>query len=245
MRAITVKGYKKTGKTTTVMRIIEELVRRGYSVGSSKDTHFEGFAMDQENTDSWRHAKAGASTVTIVASEETDVLFHHRRGLSEIISLFEEDFLVSEGEDDQGFPNIITGKSVQDLDARRDEHTIGFSGIISSEMEEYDGLPVIDATRDIGRLVDLIEEKSAELSLEKSAVTDAVKSAETGAVKSAERSAEMKEAGEKELVLKFNGEDVPMVPFVESILKETVLGLVKSLKGYEEGMDVTIELKEK
>ena len=237
MRAITVKGYKKTGKTTTCIRIIEELRRRGYTVGSVKNTHFPGFAIDTPDTDSFRHAKAGASTVTIVASEETDVLFHRSRGLSEIISLFEEDFLVSEGEDDQGFPNIITGKSVQDLDARRDEHTIGFSGIISSEMEEYDGLPVIDATRDIGRLVDLIEVKSAELSLEKNAVT--------GAVKSAERSAEMKEAGEKELVLKFNGEDVPMVPFVESILKETVLGLVKSLKGYEEGMDVTIELKEK
>ena len=233
MRAITVKGYKKTGKTTTCIRIIEELRRRGYTVGSVKNTHFPGFAIDPPDTDSFRHAKAGASTVTIVASEETDVLFHHRRGLSEIISLFEEDFLVSEGEDDQCFPNIITGKSVQDLDARRDEHTIGFSGIISSEMEEYDGLPVIDATRDIGRLVDLIEVKSAELSLEKNAVTGAVKSAE------------MKEAGEKELVLKFNGEDVPMVPFVESILKETVLGLVKSLKGYEEGMDVTIELKEK
>ena len=55
----------------------------------------------------------------------------------------------------------------------------------------------------------------------------------------------MKEAGEKDLVLKFDGEDVPMVPFVEGIIKETILGLVKTLKGYEEGMNVTIELKEK
>ena len=55
----------------------------------------------------------------------------------------------------------------------------------------------------------------------------------------------MKEAGEKDLVLKFDGEDVPMGPFVEGIIKETVLGLVKTLKGYEEGMNVTIELKEK
>ena len=55
----------------------------------------------------------------------------------------------------------------------------------------------------------------------------------------------MKEAGEKDLTLKFNGTDVPMVPFVEAIVKETVLGLVKTLKGYEDGMDVTIEIKEK
>lgn len=52
----------------------------------------------------------------------------------------------------------------------------------------------------------------------------------------------MKDVNDKELVLEFDGEDVPMVPFVESIIKETILGLVKSLKGYEEGMDITIKL---
>lgn len=55
----------------------------------------------------------------------------------------------------------------------------------------------------------------------------------------------MKEAGEKDLILKFDGQEVPMMPFVESMVKETVLGLVKSLKGYEEGMDISIEIKEK
>ena len=60
MRAITVKGYKKTGKTTTCIRIIEELRRRGYTVGSVKNTHFPGFAIDPPDTDSFRHAKAGA-----------------------------------------------------------------------------------------------------------------------------------------------------------------------------------------
>ena len=61
MRIVSVKGYKKTGKTTTCVRIIEELIRRGYSVGSAKNTHSEEFSMDREGTDSCRHAKAGAS----------------------------------------------------------------------------------------------------------------------------------------------------------------------------------------
>ena len=52
------------------------------------------------------------------------------------------------------------------------------------------------------------------------------------------------ENGEKEIILKFNGEDVSMVPFVEGILKETVIGLVRTLKGYEEGADITIEIKD-
>ncbi|MEA4923096.1 MAG: hypothetical protein VB031_06965 [Eubacteriaceae bacterium] len=53
----------------------------------------------------------------------------------------------------------------------------------------------------------------------------------------------MKKAGEKEITLKFNGKDVPMVPFVEEVIKGSVLGMVKALKGYEEGVDITIEIK--
>ena len=162
MRIITVKGFKKTGKTTTVMRIIEELVRRGYSVGSSKDTHFEGFAMDQENTDSWRHAKAGASTVIISGPHETDVLYQHRIEVRDLLDLFTEDFVVTEGDTGLPIANIVTGKTAEDLEKRRDENTVCFSGIIAGERTEFGGLPVIDATWDIGALVDLIEAKATE-----------------------------------------------------------------------------------
>ena len=53
----------------------------------------------------------------------------------------------------------------------------------------------------------------------------------------------MKTAGEKEITMKFDGEDVPMQPFIEEIVSNVVLGMVRALKGYEEGMDVTIEIK--
>ncbi len=55
----------------------------------------------------------------------------------------------------------------------------------------------------------------------------------------------MKEAGEKEITLKFNGEEVPMVPFVENIIRGSIIGMVQALKGYEEGADITIEIKDK
>lgn len=162
MKIITVKGFKKTGKTTTCVRIIEELHRRGYSVGSSKDTHFEGFAMDQEGTDSWRHAKAGASTVIISGLRETDVLYQKRIEVRDLLDLYTEDFLVTEGSTGLPVANIVTGKTTEDLDRRRDENTIAFSGIIAGKRTEYGGLPVIDATREIGALTDLIEEKATE-----------------------------------------------------------------------------------
>lgn len=163
MRIITIKGYKKTGKTTTCERVIEELCRRGFSVGSSKDTHFEGFAMDAPGTDSWRHAKAGASTVIISGPKETDVLYQRRIEVRDLLDLYSEDYVVTEG--DTGLPvaNIVTGKTPEDLEKRRDENTVGFSGIIAGELEEYDGLPVISAVTDIEKLVDLIEERSTVL----------------------------------------------------------------------------------
>lgn len=55
----------------------------------------------------------------------------------------------------------------------------------------------------------------------------------------------MKEAGEKDIIVKFNGEEIPMVPFVENIIKGSVIGMMQALKGYEEGADITIEIKEK
>lgn len=54
----------------------------------------------------------------------------------------------------------------------------------------------------------------------------------------------MKVAGEKDIIIKFNGEEVPLKPFVEDIIKGSVMGMVQALRGYEEGMDVTIEVKE-
>lgn len=53
----------------------------------------------------------------------------------------------------------------------------------------------------------------------------------------------MKNAKDPEITLTFDGKDVPMVPFVEDIIKESILGMVKTLKGYEEGMEVKIEIK--
>jgi molybdopterin-guanine dinucleotide biosynthesis protein B len=61
---ISVVGKSGVGKTTVLERIIRELKRRGYKVGTVKhDTH--GFEVDRPGKDSWRHAQAGSDTVVI------------------------------------------------------------------------------------------------------------------------------------------------------------------------------------
>jgi molybdopterin-guanine dinucleotide biosynthesis adapter protein len=59
---ITIVGNSNSGKTTLVEKLIPELKRRGYRVGTIKHAH-HGFSMDQKGKDTYRHRAAGADAV--------------------------------------------------------------------------------------------------------------------------------------------------------------------------------------
>lgn len=61
---VSVVGKSNSGKTTLLERLIRELKRRGYRVGTIKhDAH--AFEIDRPGKDSWRHAQAGSDHVVI------------------------------------------------------------------------------------------------------------------------------------------------------------------------------------
>jgi molybdopterin-guanine dinucleotide biosynthesis protein B len=63
---ISIVGKSKSGKTTLIEKLIPELKRRGYKIGTIKHT-FHNVEFDKKGKDSWRHKNSGAETV-IVAS---------------------------------------------------------------------------------------------------------------------------------------------------------------------------------
>ena len=65
---IGIAGWKKSGKTTLAVRLIEEFHRRGYRVASVKHAHHE-FQIDDNHTDSARHRRAGAQEVAVVSGK--------------------------------------------------------------------------------------------------------------------------------------------------------------------------------
>lgn len=65
---ISVVGKSKSGKTTLIEKLIPELKKRGYGIGTVKHAAHD-FDMDKKGKDSWRHKAAGADTV-IVASRD-------------------------------------------------------------------------------------------------------------------------------------------------------------------------------
>jgi molybdopterin-guanine dinucleotide biosynthesis adapter protein len=61
---ISIVSKKGSGKTTLLEKLIPELKRRGYRVGTVKhDTH--GFNIDHEGKDTYRHKASGAEAVLI------------------------------------------------------------------------------------------------------------------------------------------------------------------------------------
>jgi len=105
-----VTGWKNSGKTTLVMRLIAEFARRGYRVNSVKHAH-HSFDIDVPGTDSFRHREAGATEVAIVSGARW-ALMHELRDadeptLPEVIDrLGPADLILVEGYKREGHPKI-------------------------------------------------------------------------------------------------------------------------------------------
>ena len=61
---VSIVGRSNVGKTTFLEKLIRELKRRGYRVGTIKHYRHD-FDIDQPGKDSWRHAQAGSDVAVI------------------------------------------------------------------------------------------------------------------------------------------------------------------------------------
>lgn len=104
-------GRSNSGKTTLIERVIPELVKAGYRVATVKHAG-HGFDLDTEGKDSWRHKRAGASSV-IVVSKGSLALFadvSEQLKVEEVRDRFLDrsyDLIIAEGWKSEGYPKII------------------------------------------------------------------------------------------------------------------------------------------
>ena len=77
-KVIGVCGFKNSGKTTLVEKLVRHLTERGIRVSTIKHAHHD-FDIDHEGRDSFRHRKAGATEVAVV-SQQRWAIMHELRG---------------------------------------------------------------------------------------------------------------------------------------------------------------------
>ncbi len=152
-------GKKKSGKTTVVLGVIEELRGRGYRVAVIKhDTH--GFEVDVPGTDSYRFREMGAEVVGISSPDKYVWVAgcDREHPLGELARQIREpvDLIITEGFKRQDAPKIEVSRRARssELVSTPDE----LIGITSDQ--EFPGYPVPQfALDDFRGLADLIERR--------------------------------------------------------------------------------------
>ena len=85
MKTIAVIGWKNSGKTTLVSRLVTHLKKKEFKVGVIKHAH-HSFDIDHPNTDSYKIREAGSYKTTIVSEKR---LAHIEEKISSEINIEE------------------------------------------------------------------------------------------------------------------------------------------------------------
>ena len=245
-------GRKDSGKTTIVEAIVQELKKGGHHVATAKHINQKGFSIDVEGKDTWRHSRAGANPVASVSDLETAVLIKDGEKQFSPSQLFgfacEIDVIVLEGFsrsvlDDKNVGKILCVRSREEC---RDFKEKAKGKIIACCSARPIGKPVLRIEEDSSVLVrrtlryiererkistilsslsglncgkcgySLCEEMATAIYRRKARLNDCVT---------------LKLRSKLKTQITINDTEIPIQPFVSEIIRNTLLGMVSTLKG--------------
>lgn len=127
---ITIVGKSNSGKTTLLEKLIRHLTDRGYNIGSVKHAH-DGFEIDKEGKDSFRHRKAGAKSTLVITNDRVAVIKDDQKGYIEKMTTYlsDMDIILAEGFKKQHLPKIEVFRTDSDHKeplCMEDENLIAF-----------------------------------------------------------------------------------------------------------------------
>jgi molybdopterin-guanine dinucleotide biosynthesis protein B len=77
MRVFGVIGWKNSGKTSLMERLVAEITGRGFTVSTVKHVH-HAVDLDQPGKDTFRHRQAGATEVVLASADRFALMREHR-----------------------------------------------------------------------------------------------------------------------------------------------------------------------
>ena len=242
MRVIGITGYKKSGKTTLTLKLSNELVKRGYKVAVVKHTNRD---LDLSNSDTSKY-KEILTQVAAITSKESVIFLKNKKNLEEIIKYFEADIVLIEGfKKENTFPKIVCLREESEKAELFDGLQLCTAGFVSNEVNQK--------LCDFYLLNDEDIKKIAEIAISKSFKLPNLNCGACGYQDCYSLAREIVKGSktlddclslEPSTLVKVDGKIISMNPFIAKIIKNTITGLLSSLKGFIRG-DIEIKIKQK
>ena len=161
MKIIGVVGWKNTGKTTLIEKLIIEFNQRNLTVSTIKHSH-HNLSVDKDGTDSFRHFNAGTKE-TILASEEKWIKFSRQSSDPKpylpylIEQITPVDIVIVEGFKDSDHIKLEVVDSLSDRKPLYETDRTICGLIINQQKIQNLGLPQFERD-DVQKICDFIEE---------------------------------------------------------------------------------------
>ncbi|GAG62167.1 unnamed protein product [marine sediment metagenome] len=242
MRVIGITGYKKSGKTTLTLKLSDELIKRGYKVAVVK--HING-DLDLTNSDTSKY-KEVLTQVAAITPKEAVIFLKNKKNLEEIIKYFEADIILIEGfKKEKTFPKIVCLREESEKAELFDGLQLCTAGFVSKEVNpKFCDFNILN-NEDIKKIAEIAINKSFKLpnlSCEECGYQDCYGLAQE--IVKGNKTPDDCPSLKSSTLVKVNGKIISMNPFISKIVKNTIIGLLSSLKGFIKG-DIEIRIKQK
>lgn len=245
LKVVGIIGYKNSGKTTLTHALARELTGRGHEVAVIKHSSHH---LDLPGKDTTALGEA-VGQVGFISPQESGVFWKKSLSLENIAPYLEAEFILVEGfKTEKTFPKIVC------LRGEPDDRNL-FDGLVicavgpADQMEGMDvhsfdglGIPLL-GWDEVGKIADLVEQKAFKLpnldcgGCGHELCYDMAREIVTGSG-SVEDCVSLQPATE----IRIDGRLMPMNPFISSIVRNTILGLLSPLKGFKKTEKGKIEI---
>ncbi len=240
-RLAIISGFKESGKTKVMEELVKEFKERGYRVGTIKHIPIEDFTLDQPDTDTWRHAQAGAEMIFSISPGEVVSIEKEGADLEEVLLKLvskDLDFVLIEGfREAENIPKLMIARDEEEASQLDDDFTVGFVG-------KGVGDKSVMKKEDIISMADFLEEKAIPpvggLDCGECGYTSCREFALAAIDGNAPKDGCVALGGQ--VSLKVDGRNVPLKPFIKDLIAKTISGMVSSLRKTE-GDKIEIEVK--
>jgi molybdopterin-guanine dinucleotide biosynthesis protein B len=212
---ISIVGVSGSGKTTLIEKVITELTGRGLRVGLLKHDA-HGFEIDHEGKDSWRHKRAGAVTVALSSPQKHAII-------KDVKEEWTPERIIATYllDHDVVITEGYKTGTLPKLEVIRAAHSTEPSTVDDGTVLGY----ITDVTLDTDKRLFGIDDFAA--------VADFIE----------ERFVNSAQSETVSLVV--DGVHVTLKPFIEELIRESLFGMIKSLKGCEKSGEIELRIKRK